>query len=121
MQFPNGVVIPNVGGCIAVLAASDAGGAADEGGLACGAQVEAAAICQEESCAMQCPSASPASGLAEFQQCEEQSATSTCETEVQAALCSSDLTDTACVFPSFEDYFVGLGEFFCASSDGGGG
>jgi hypothetical protein len=120
VTFPNGSVVPNSGGCIAVIGAAEDGGSAEGGAEACGAEVQSAALCQEESCALLCPGASTAAGLAEFQQCEEQAATSTCETEVQAAFCASDLADTVCVFPTFEGYFVGLGEFFCASSESGG-
>ena len=116
---PSGLVIPNVGGCIAVLAAADAGGAADDGGAGCGAEVQAAELCQEQSCALPCQGASTAAGLIELQQCEDQAATSTCETEVQAALCASALADSVCVFPSFQDSFIGLGQLFCASGDGG--
>ena len=119
VMFPSGLVIPNVGGCIAVLAAADAGGAADDGGAGCGAEVQAAELCQEQSCALPCQGASTAAGLIELQQCEDQAATSTCETEVQAALCASALADSVCVFPSFQDSFIGLGQLFCASGDGG--
>ncbi|MGD0527525.1 MAG: hypothetical protein ABSE49_20455 [Polyangiaceae bacterium] len=109
VTFPNGLAIPNVSGCIALVATDDAG-------PPCAAAVQSADLCEQASCALHCPSASTAAGLAEFQQCEDQAATSTCETDYLTAMCYSDEAYSDCVFPTMGDSFVGLGQVFCAGA-----
>ena len=113
VEFPDQVTYANASGCMAIVTP-------DAGGTDCAHAVEAEVRCRQASCAPNCPNASTAAGLAEYEQCETKAETTTCATEVQtAAPCYSDPRYAPCVFVSFEAYVVGLGEFFCAANTGG--
>jgi hypothetical protein len=110
--------VANVGGCIALLD----GDSSDD---SCGARTQAAGVCQFSACVAACPDTPVPE--AEWSACLSSARTGACAEYVDVAGCVALPRYARCQYPTFQEFFNGMGDLFCgagppsAPSQGGEG
>ncbi len=113
INLPDGTSAANVAGCIALTDG-------DLTATGCGARYQANQFCKIDACETSCPVDTTAASYTAFSNCQADAGGTVCKTQLANSGCGSSAQFSRCMFTTYEDYIVGIGNIMCASAFDGG-